>query len=104
MFKKWISILCLLGGVVSAGLAQDAGRQASPILRSINTVASVELVQNGEDTELVIKGDIADGCEFPTVTQTERVGQTWFVDLYREMPFGVMCPAVMQSYEERLDA
>lgn len=104
MFKKLIGILCLMGGVVGAGLAQEATREASPIMRSINTVSSVELVQAGESYELVVKGDIADGCDYPTIVNSERVGQAWFIDLYRELPFGVMCPAVLQSYEERLDA
>jgi len=104
MFKKWLSILCLMGGVVGAGLAQDTTREANPILRSVNPVASVELIQDGENYELVVKGDLPDGCDFPTITNTERVGRTWFVDLYREVPFGVMCPAMLQSYEQRLDA
>jgi hypothetical protein len=104
MFKKWISILCLMGGVVGAGLAQDATREAEPIMRSINTVSSVELVQAGDSYELVVKGDLADGCDYPTIVNTEHVGRTWFIDLYRELPFGVMCPAVMKSYEEHIDA
>src|SRR5687767_9853253 len=99
MFKKLISLLCLMGGVVGAGLAQEATREASPIMRSINTVSSIELVQEGDSYELVVKGDVGDGCDYPTITHTERVGQAWFIDLYRELPFGVMCPAVLQNYE-----
>ena len=104
MFKKWLSILCLMSGVVGTGLAQDATREANPINRSVNPVVNVELTQDGENYELVVKGDLPDGCDFPTITNAERIGSTWFVDLYREVPFSVMCPAMLQSYEERLDA
>lgn len=104
MFRKTISIVLLLAALTTAAFAQEGERMANPIRRALHPVESVELVPTDDGLELVIRGELPDGCDYPTVVSAELVGVTWFIDLYRELPFDVMCPAVIKSYEERLDA
>ena len=104
MFRKTISILFLLAALTTAAFAQEGERMANPIRRALHPVESVELIPTDDGLELVIRGELPDGCDYPTVVNAEPVGVTWFIDLYRELPFDVMCPAVIKSYEERLDA
>lgn len=89
--------------LVSGASAQEGDRVANPIRRDPHPISSVELVSEDVKQFLVIKGDFPDGCSMPAVIHTERIGTTWFVELYREMPFDVMCPMVLVSYEEKID-
>jgi hypothetical protein len=104
MFRKTISILLLLAALTTAAFAQEGERMANPIRRALHPVESVELVPTDDGLELVIRGELPDGCDYPTVINAEPVGVTWFIDLYRELPFDVMCPAIIKPYEDRLDA
>lgn len=104
MIQRITSLIILMLLLVSGVSAQEGERMANPIRRDYHPISSVELVKEGETTYLVVKGDFPDGCDMPTVTKTERIGATWFVDLYREMPFDVMCPMVLVSYEQKIDA
>jgi len=104
MFKKWLLTLLLIGVFATPTLAQDATRIASPIQRLLPQVTTVTLVQNGDSFELVITGTLPDGCDLTNTIHTEQIGTTWFIDIYRELPFNTVCPAILKSYEERLDA
>jgi len=104
MIRKIMSLIILMLVLVSGASAQEGDRMANPIRRDYHQITTIELVQEGETTYLVIKGDFPDGCDMPTVVNTERIGATWFVDMYREMPFDVMCPMVLVSYEQKIDA
>ncbi|MDZ4671532.1 MAG: hypothetical protein SH821_11745 [Phototrophicales bacterium] len=106
MYKKLLAITLLLFtlmGMASAQ-AQDGDRMANPIRRDYHPISSVEIVAEGDQFFLVVKGDLPDGCDFPAIINTERGGAGWFVDIYRELPFDVMCPMVLVSYEEKIDA
>lgn len=104
MSQKWLSIIVLFMMLVGGVSAQEGDRMANPIRRDFHPIGSVELVKEGDDWFLVVRGDLPDGCDFPSVLHTERVGKAFFVDLYRELPFDVMCPMVLISYEQKIPA
>jgi inhibitor of cysteine peptidase len=49
---------------------------------------------------LQVSGYQPDGCDFPVQVEQRRQGNEVFVDIYREVPLAVMCPAVVLPYEE----
>jgi hypothetical protein len=54
----------------------------------------------------VVTGYLPEGCDTDTITNSEVVGATWFIDLYRQVAFDEICPQyyVPLKFEERLDA
>ncbi len=54
---------------------------------------------------LQIDGHLPDGCDFPVQVTQRRDGNSVTLDLYREVPLGVMCPMIYREYHEsiRLD-
>lgn len=101
MFRK-ILIACLLMLTLTS-LAQ--AQLGEPVTRVYPTPDSAEVVL-GDDggLVLVVRGTLPDGCELETVIETERGGAAWFVDMYREWPDDMVCPAILQSFEESIDA
>lgn len=104
MLKKMLSIIVvivmftIMGGV----FAQEGDRVANPIRRDYHPISQVELVKEGDNLFLILKGELRDGCEYPPHIQLNRVGTTLFVDIYRNLPFDVMCPMVLLTYEEKI--
>ncbi len=104
MLKKMLSIIMIIVmfTMMSGVFAQEGERMANPIRRDYHPISHVELVKEGDDLFLILKGELRDGCDYPANIQIERVGTTLFVDMYRELPFDVMCPMVLLGYEEKI--
>lgn len=101
MLRKFIVICLSLMGFSIVAHAQ----LGAPVSRLYLTADTAEVVKNDAGgLELVVTGNLPDGCEAETTINTERIGVAWFVDMYRELPIDTMCPAVLQPYEQRIDA
>ncbi|MCL4255562.1 MAG: hypothetical protein KJ043_17520, partial [Anaerolineae bacterium] len=67
MLKKMLSIIVvivmftIMGGV----FAQEGDRVANPIRRDYHPISQVELVKEGDNLFLILKGELRDGCEYP---------------------------------------
>ena len=71
-------------------------------VRSLTVIESVDALLMESfpvQINLNVTGFQPDGCDFPVVVDQRREGNEVFVDIYREMPLAVMCPAVLRSYE-----
>jgi hypothetical protein len=91
-------------GLLLVMVGINAMAQDEPTRRTPNPVDTVELLadENGA-LSLLIKGALPDGCNIETQTETTRVGTAWFIDLFRDVPEGAICPAVMRFYEVTVD-
>nr|MCU0464989.1 hypothetical protein [Anaerolineae bacterium] len=87
--------LGLIMGLLLVMVGINAMAQDEPTRRTPNPVDTVELLadENGA-LSLLIKGALPDGCNIETQTETTRVGTAWFIDLFRDVPEGAICPAV----------
>lgn len=96
--------LGLIVGLLLVMVGINAMAQDEPTRRTPNPVDTVELLadENGA-LSLLIKGALPDGCNIETQTETTRVGTAWFIDLFRDVPEGAICPAVMRFYEVTVD-
>lgn len=103
MFKSIVSFVLIAAAGLTA-IAQDTGRQAFPFRRDLAPVETIELVETDGALELVISGELTDGCTSEPTVVSEVVGTTLFVDIYRDIPFDMECAAVMTPYEVRVDA
>lgn len=72
---------------------------------TITDVQAVMLESFPPQISLTVSGYQPDGCDFPVRVEQRREGNTVSVELYRDMPVGVMCPMVVLPYEDsiRLD-
>lgn len=104
MFQKWFSVMMVIVmfTIIGGAFAQEGDRVANPIRRDYHPISQVELVKEGDNLFLILKGELRDGCEYPPHIQLDRVGTTLFVDIYRNLPFDVMCPMVLLTYEEKI--
>lgn len=101
MFKKLL-VLCF---ALLALTALTHAQLGDPIFRQYPTLTSAEVVKADDGSlSFIVRGDFPDGCEADIQVYPERVGVAWFIDIYRELPIGVMCPAVMQPFEQSIDA
>ena len=48
---------------------------------------------------LRVTGYQSDGCDYPVQVEQRREGNAVFVEIYRELPLAVACPAVLREYE-----
>jgi hypothetical protein len=48
---------------------------------------------------LEVTGQQPDGCDFPVIVEQRREGNTIYVEIYRNVPLGVMCPMVLLPYD-----
>ncbi|GEM_PF-701965 len=103
MRQKLLFVCLMLLAIAGVSQAQEA-KPGGPVQRLYPTPDTAEVVI-GDDggLVLVVTGGLSDGCIEMTVV-TEQVGAAWFVDIYRELPVDAMCPQVMSTYEQRIDA
>ncbi len=52
---------------------------------------------------ITVSGYHGDGCSFPTIVEQRMVGNTVFVEIFREMPIGIACPAVITPFTLQID-
>lgn len=101
MFRKMLIACFLMLTLTSLSHAQ----LGEPVTRLYPTPESAEVILDDDGKlVLVVSGSLPDGCDLETVIETERGGAAWFVDMYRELPEELVCPAMLQSFEERIDA
>lgn len=51
---------------------------------------------------LQVSGYQPDGCDYPVKVEQRREGNEVFVEIYRELPLAVACPAVLREYRETI--
>ncbi|HRF99328.1 MAG TPA: hypothetical protein PLZ51_29145, partial [Aggregatilineales bacterium] len=102
MIQKMLLIVMMLITLVGGVFAQEGERVASPFNRVYHPATNVELIKEGESFFLVLNGELPDGCAILPNIQTERIGMAWFVDIYRDIPFGTECPAEPLPFEEKV--
>lgn len=101
MTRKLFALCLLLLMLTRVAHAQPGGR----VQRLVLTANAAEVVKDDDGgLVLVVSGGLPDGCESDITINTERIGVAWFIDMYRELPLDAICPAVMGTYEQRIDA
>jgi hypothetical protein len=71
-------------------------------LTHIDSVQAMILRSFPAQINLVISGYQPDGCDFPVQVIQRREGNTVTVEIFREVPLAVMCPAVLREYNESI--
>ena len=99
-----ISLVLVLAMSITVFAQDNSTSSEGALLRQYNTVDSVELVQTETATQLIIRSTLSDGCDFPVVIDSERQGNIWFVDVYRDVPLATICPAVLKTDEQAIEA
>lgn len=70
--------------------------------RSLTVIESVDallLESFPVQIHLQVSGYQPDGCDFPVQVEQRREGNEVFVEIYRDVPLAVMCPAMLVAYE-----
>jgi hypothetical protein len=70
----------------------------SPVV--IEDVRAMILKSYPAQIVLQIDGHLPDGCNFPVQITQQRNGSTITLDVYHEVPSGVMCPAIFKEYHD----
>ncbi|MCB9450385.1 MAG: hypothetical protein H6672_03040 [Anaerolineaceae bacterium] len=73
--------------------------------RSYTLIDSVEtqvMESYPYQVRLVVSGQQPDGCDFPVMVEQWRDGDTFYVEIYRNIPVGVMCPMVLLPYSAQI--
>lgn len=101
-----LSVLILLTGFTLSAFAQgDTTVTSDGTNRLFNGIDEVSLRVNSAGTlELVVAGRLMDGCQAETIVNTQRQGQTWFVDLYRVVPANTPCTRALLPFDVVVDA
>lgn len=69
---------------------------------TITDVQAMILKSYPAQINLVISGYQPDGCDIPVQVSQRREGNTVIVEIYRDLPQSVMCPAILREYNESL--
>ncbi|MCC6804738.1 MAG: hypothetical protein IT319_17780 [Anaerolineae bacterium] len=69
---------------------------------TITDVQAITLRSFPAQINLVISGYQPDGCDIPVQVSQRREGNTVYVDIYRDLPQSVMCPAILREYSESI--
>jgi hypothetical protein len=102
MIQKMLLIVMMLITLVGGVFAQEGERVPSPFNRVYHPATNVALIKEGESFFLVLSGELPDGCAILPNIRTERIGMAWFVDIYRDIPFGIECPTELLPFEEKV--
>lgn len=98
---------------MTVGVAQSTpARPSEPpvmpdeaVFRSYTTITDVQAVMLESfpvQVHLQVRGEHADGCDLPVIVEQGRSGNTVTVQVYREVPAGVMCPMILRPYEDTI--
>lgn len=71
-----------------------------PVL--VEHVEPLLVATDGASARIRISGSIPDGCDYPVQIRKQRDGNTFTVEVFREVPMGVYCPQVIQPYTQML--
>ncbi|HLU08157.1 MAG TPA: hypothetical protein VK003_00685 [Oceanobacillus sp.] len=106
MAEIFIRILVLLL-YLFLGVEQEVRPPTPPTsgeetFRSYTVIESVDallLESFPVQINLEVSGYQPDGCDFPVQVEQRREGSEVFVEIYRDVPLAVMCPAMLVGYE-----
>ena len=79
-----------------------SGEETFRSLTVIDSVDALLLESFPVQINLQVSGYQPDGCDFPVQVEQRREGNEVFVDIYRNVPLAVMCPAVLVEYNESI--
>jgi inhibitor of cysteine peptidase len=103
MMEILIRLLMALLYVIGAAMTAQPPTDSEPTIRSYTNILDVDvavLESFPVQLRLTIKGEQPDGCDYPVVVEQERDGEIVTVDIYRNVPMGVMCPMILITYNE----
>ncbi|MFW5691759.1 MAG: hypothetical protein ACOCX3_00245 [Chloroflexota bacterium] len=93
------------GGIFT--IFAGAAEEADAMQRSLHVIERVEpqVDRSGDEpvVTLEISGYIPDGCEAETKVDIQQVEDTISVEVYRLLPPGIMCTAVIQDYRQSIE-
>lgn len=112
-----IRILILLFALFF-GVQGEVGSPPPPVVATVpppvsgeETFRSLTVIENVEalllesfpvQINLQVSGYQPDGCDFPVQVEQRREGNQVFVEIYRDVPLAVMCPAMLLEYNETI--
>lgn len=79
--------------------------QTEETVRIATVIESVEpLILESFPVQITLQvtGYHPDGCDYPVQVTQERVENRVIVEIYRELPLAVMCPAILRTYEDTI--
>lgn len=99
-------VLGLFG--ISSVVTTEVEPQTEAMIRQATVIESVEVLVLESfpmQIDLHVTGYQAHGCDAAVQVAQSRDGQQVRVEIYTELPMGVMCPAVLRAYDDtiRLD-
>ncbi len=73
---------------------------SEPTFRSEVSILDVEvLVMESDPPQLALEvTGYTDGCDYPVITEVSQDGNTFYVEIYRDVPVAASCPAVAVDY------
>ncbi|MGB1285127.1 MAG: hypothetical protein ACPG7F_01225 [Aggregatilineales bacterium] len=96
-----MSLLILI--CISSALVAQETEDNMPPMRADHIIDTVEIEMTDDGAVLVLTGTLPDGCDIPTQITAERQGAVVYVDIYRDVPPNIACPAMLVNFEERID-
>jgi inhibitor of cysteine peptidase len=84
------------------GTSPASGEETIRSFTVIESVDALLLESFPVQINLQVNGYQPDGCDFPVQVEQRREGNEVFVDIYRDVPLAVMCPAMLVGYEETI--
>ena len=95
-----ILVVFLIALLALPALAQD---EELPVQRPAHIIETAEIEMTDDGAMLNLTGTLPDGCDVDAIMHTERQGEVVYVELYRELPGDVMCPAMLVMFEEQIN-
>jgi hypothetical protein len=95
----------LLSGAGTEQSAPPPPPSSEETFRSPTTIESVDaLIMESFPAQISLKisGYQPDGCDFPVQVTQRREGSTITVEIFRDVPLAVMCPAMLITYDDTL--
>lgn len=109
LIRLLIALFLLLAGAgqsVEPPMAQvPPGASEEPTIYSATMIDSVEamlLESYPVQIRLNVSGSQPDGCDYPVQVRQQREGNTVTVEIFRELPLGVICPMMLLPYNDTI--
>ncbi len=95
----------LLSGAGTEQSVPPSPPSSEETFRSPTTIESVDaLIMESFPAQISLKisGYQPDGCDFPVQVTQRREGNTITVEIFRDVPLAVMCPAMLITYDDTI--
>lgn len=96
-------VLGLFG--ISSVVTTEVEPQAETMIQQATIIESVEVLVLESfpmQIDLHVTGYQAHGCDAPVQVAQSRDGSRISVEIFTELPMGVMCPAVLRAYDDTI--